>query len=235
LTDDLHVIRIEQQDERLGRHVVHDPASRRFAFTAEAPPKRDITLRVYNPRPLPSQTIGCCTGVDQAVKCNTAGNRVKGVVLDMDDAVQIYSRATGLDPWPGEWPPTDTGSSALAACKAAQSLGLVDRYEWIFNGVDGVLAALAAGKPVGVGSWWYASMFSTDPATGLVQVTGRKAGGHEWTVIGYRKKYDAFVGQCWWGQDFGKNGRFLIRRNNLADLLADDGDAHIVRRKGLPA
>jgi hypothetical protein len=233
--DDLHVIRIEQQDERLGRHVVHDERSRGFAFQAEAPPKRDITLRVYNPRPLPSQTIGCCTGVDQAVKCNTVGTRVKGVVLDMDDAVRIYSRATQIDPFPGTWPPVDSGSSGLAACKAAVEAGWISRYEWIFDGPPGILAALAAGHPVGVGSWWYSSQFSPDPATGLVQVTGRKAGGHEWTVIGYRKKYDAFVGQCWWGQGFGKNGRFLIRRNDLADLLSDDGDAHIVHKsKGTP-
>lgn len=236
MSPDLKVVTIQQQDPRLGRQCVHDERSRGFAFQAEAPPRRDIQLRGYYPRPLPSQRIGCCTGVDQAVKCNTAGSRVAGVILGMGTAEKIYSIATGLDPWPGEYPPTDTGSSGLAACKASESLGLIDRYEWIFNGPDGILAALAAGHPVGAGTWWYDSQFSPDPTTGLVQVTGRKAGGHEWTVTGYRKKYDAFVGQCWWGAwGLHGSGRFLIRRNDLAVLLADDGDAHIVRRKGLPA
>jgi hypothetical protein len=231
--ENLHVVTVEQTDPRLGRQVVHDPASRRFAFRAEAPPRRDISLRIYGPRRLPSQSIGCCTGVDQAVKCNTRGNRVAGHVLTLVDAERIYSNATRRDPWPGEYPPNDTGSSGLAACQAAQHLGLVDSYEWVFNGPDGILAALAQGRPVGVGTWWYESMFDVDQDTGLIQVGGRKAGGHQWTVTGYRARLDAFVGFCWWGQwGYRNTGRFLIRRADLAALLADDGDAHVTRRRG---
>lgn len=227
---DLKVVTIPQNSIRLGRQVLHDPASRRYAFRAEAPPKRDIQLRVYGPTPRPNQTIGCCTGVDQAVKCNTAGNRVKGHVLRMVDAERIYSNATKLDPWPGEYPPSDTGSSSLAACKAAQALGLIDRYEWLFRGVDDILAALAAGKPVGVGTWWYDSMFNVDRSTGLLNTGGSKAGGHQWTVTGYRARLDAFRGECWWGPDWGDRGGFYIRRSDLAELLADDGDCHVTYR-----
>jgi hypothetical protein len=228
---ELHVVTVPQLDPRLGRQVVHDPRSRSFPFRAAEAPRKDITLRVYNPRPLPAQVIGCCTGVDACVKANTAGNRVKGVVLDMDNAVRIYSRATQLDPWTGSYPPTDTGSSGLAACKASAERGLILRYEWIFNGVDGIHAALATGKPVGVGTYWYNSMFKTDAATGLVEVSGAKAGGHQYTIIGYRKRFDAFLGLCWWGAwGYQNTGRFLIRRTALADLLADDGDAHITVR-----
>ena len=229
--DELHVVTVEQNSIRLGRQVVHDPASRRYAFQAGEAPRRDIQLRVYGPTPRPNQTIGCCTGVDQCVKANTAGNRVAGHVLRMVDAERIYSNATKLDPWPGEYPPADTGSSGLAACKAAQALGLVDRYEWLFGGTDDILAALAAGKPVGVGTWWLRSMWNVDPATGLIEVGGPRDGGHQWTVTGYSKRFDAFRGECWWGESFGIAGRFLIRRADLAQLLADDGDAHVSYRR----
>ncbi len=231
---DLHVVTVEQTDPRLGRHVVHDPRSRRFAFPVSAvTPTRDIQLRSYGPKPLPEQVIGCCTGVDQAVKGNVVGNRVFGEVLDMDDAVRIYSRATELDPWSESYPPDDTGSSGLAACKAAVEQGDVERYEWLFGGVDQIAAALMTGLPVGVGTWWYQSMFDVDPDTGLIEMGGRKAGGHQWSITGYRKYYDAFVGVCWWGPTWGINGtgRFLIRRRDLADLLADDGDVHVAYRK----
>jgi hypothetical protein len=227
---ELHVVTVEQTDPRLGRQVVHDPRSRSFAFQADTPPRRDIQLRVYGPTPRPNQTIGNCTGVDQAVKCDTVGNRVKGHILTMVDAERIYAKATELDPWPGTYPPDDTGSSGLAACKAAQFFGLISDYSWIFNGVDGIFAALAAGRPVGVGTWWLENMFNVAPATGLVDVSGQRAGGHQWAVTGYRKRLDAFRGECWWG-DWGITGGFLIRSDDLAELLADDGDAHVTTRK----
>lgn len=231
MSDDLHVVTVEQTDPRLGRQVVHDPRSRRFAFTATATPRRDITLRVYNPRPNPNQEIGCCTGVDAAVKCNTRGNRIPGKILGMNDAVAVYSRATQLDPWQGSYPPTDTGSSGLAACKASMEKGLITGYEWILTGTDGVYAALTEGRSVGVGTWWKSRMFEVDPQSGLIDASGSLAGGHQYTIVGYRKRYDAFIGLCWWGT-FGmdKQGRFLIRRSDLAELLADDGDAHVTRR-----
>jgi hypothetical protein len=230
--DQLHVVTVPQLDPRLGRQVVHDPASRRFAFRAEAPPKRDITLRVYGPRTRPNQEIGNCTGVAECVMGDTIGNRIAGVTLNMDDAVRIYSRATELDPWDGQYPPTDTGSSGTAAANAAVEMGIATRFEWIFNGADGILAALAAGHSVSVGTWWLHDMWNVDQATGLINVGGDRDGGHQWCVVGYSKRYDAFRGECWWGTwGFRNTGRFLIRRQDLAELLSDDGDAHVSYRK----
>jgi hypothetical protein len=233
--DDLHVVTVPQTDERLGRQVVHDPRSRNFAFRSVETPRRDIQLRVYGPRSRPDQAVGCCTGVDQCVKANTAGNRVKGVVLRMDDALKIYSRATEIDPWPGSWEPDDTGSSGLAACKAAVEQGLITCFDWIFTGTAGIYAALEQGRPVGVGTWWMDSMFDVDQGTGLIDVDGRRAGGHQYTVVGYSRRYDAFRIECWWGSwGFRNTGRALIRRADLDALLADDGDAHVVTRRMPP-
>jgi hypothetical protein len=131
---DLHVVMVDQQDPRLGRQVVHDPRSRAFPMAApDTSTWRSKTIRMYDPTPNPNQTIGDCTGCDKAMEGNAAGNRVSGRVLTMADAEQVYSLATELDPWDGSWPPTDTGSSSLAAAKAAQrlKLGSAFRDVWI--------------------------------------------------------------------------------------------------------
>lgn len=231
--DDLHVVRIEQTDPRLGRHIVHDPRSRRFAVSAprEVAVKRSFRHRVFSPTPLPNQTIGNCTGVDQCVRADAQGNRIQGVILGMPDAVKLYERATQLDPFEGTYPPDDTGSSGLAAAKAATEAGIIERYEWVFGGADQVLATLRD-RPVGVGTRWHRDMFTPEPNTFLVRPTGPIVGGHQWAVIGWNQRYQAFEGMCWWGDDFGSHGMFRIRKDDLATLLADDGDAHVTYRKG---
>ena len=233
--DDLEtVITVPVSDPRFGRNVVHDRRSRNFVYSHDAAGVRPSTAfrhRVYGPTPVPNQPIGCCTGVDQAVKADTAGNRIPGVILGMDYAIKAYSLATTLDDAvsPGQYPPDDTGSSGLYACKASKQLGIIDAYQWVMAGADAVLQTLID-HPVGVGTWWYQSMMETDPDTGLVDVSGPKVGGHQWTLIGWRPELDAFEGMCWWGPDFGHRGVFRIKRTHLGDLLADDGDAHITHR-----
>lgn len=238
MSAELRIITVPQQDVRLGRQVVHDPQSRRFAYPLTAlttKPSRPVRHRVWGPTTTPSQRVGCCTGVDQAVQGNAKGNRRTGVILGMADAERIYSRATQIDPWAGQWPPEDTGSSGLAACKAAKEQGLIVRYEWLFAGAGQVLATLVGGqgKPgrcVGVGTWWHDDMFRPDPKSLLVSPTGPVVGGHQWTITGWEPYYDAFEGLCWWGPKFGQKGRFRIRYYDLDRLLADDGDAHVTYR-----
>lgn len=230
--EDLKVIIVDQTDERLGRQIVHDPRSRNYEHE---PLRLDDNLRdlqwrhrVYGPREVPRQRVGCCTGVDQCVRGNALGNRKRGVVLDMACAESLYSRASQLDPWAGQWPPTDTGSSGLAACKAAKEQGLITRYEWLFS-PEAVLAALRE-IPVGFGGMWTNDMFDPDPRTLLVEPTGGPAGGHQWSLIGWSREFQAFEGLCWWGESFGDRGRFRIRYDHFADLMADNGDAHVSYR-----
>ena len=224
MSDEIKVITVEQTDPRLGRQVVHDPRSRGFAMRVDVDESlwRTHFIRVYDPRPNPNQIIGNCTGVSKCVQFNAVGNRKTGHVLRMDDAVAIYSKATSLDPFPGTYPPDDTGSSGLGASKAAQAMGLGGEYRWLFGGADEVVQAVMDGHTPSVGTWWYNSMFNPD-RYGVVRPTGSKAGGHQWTVRGYDKGKDLIMGRCWWGtfRDF------WIARTDLDDLLMDDGDAHI--------
>jgi hypothetical protein len=235
VSDDLHVIRIEQQDPRLGRHVVHDPRSRNFAAPRQAVTRRNKAHRIYDPRPNPNQPRGNCTGCAETMMANTVGNRVVGSVLGMGIADKIYSRATELDPWPGSWPPTDIGSSGTAAAKAAVEMGIGERYDWYF-GLDAVLDGLQR-SPISVGTWWYFDMFHVEPGTLRVHPTGGKAGGHQWLLRGHDVSASKTVGQqiiegaCWWGAYH----YFRMTVDEFADLLADDGDAHYTKRKGLPA
>jgi hypothetical protein len=226
VTDDLFKIRYPRLDVRLGRNVVHDPRSRAFprAAAVDRSTWRDKAVRIYDPLPNPNQPVGCCTGVDASVKLNAIGNRVKGRVLGMDIALKVYSRATQLDPWMGSYPPEDTGSSGLAAAKAAVEFGLATEYRWLFRGADEVVQTIMEGEPVGIGARWEWDMFEQD-ANGVIHLGGGLAGGHQWTARGYDVDRDLILGRCWWGSFRD----FWISRADLAILLADNGDAHVLR------
>lgn len=214
---------VEQQSPLLGRQKVHDPASRGFAMraTVDRSSWRDKAVRIYDPLPNPNQRVGCCTGVAKCSQLNAVGNRVTGRVLDMEDAEAVYSANTRKDPWSGEWPPTDTGSSGLASAQTAQELLGAGEYRWLFGGADEVVQNVVEGRVISIGTWWYWDMF-TPGADGLVHPTGGHAGGHQYVARGYDLSRDRVLCRCWWG-DFRD---FWIGRADLDSLLRDGGDAH---------
>lgn len=226
--DDLYVKRIPSSDSRLGRHVVHDPRARGFAAPTPVDTStwRSKIIRVWDPIPNPNQVIGNCTGVAKCVQFNASGNRRTGVVLKMPDADRIYSLATTIDPWPGSWQPDDTGSSGGAAAKAAQQLGLGGEYRWRFDGASGAIQEVQNGNVVNIGSRWDNRMFEQD-SRGRIHLGGGLAGGHEWSLIGFDAYTGEGIGLCWWG----RFRRFRIdTEQDLPELLADDGDAHVQAR-----
>lgn len=237
MSTDLHVIVVDQEYPQLGRQVVHDPASRRFArgLTVDPETWRTTTIRTSDPIPNPDQPNGCCTGVSECVQGNSVGVPSVQRRLTMDDAQGVYSLATQLDPFAGQMPEQDTGSSGLAAAKAARRLGLLSgRYDWLFGGADEVVQHLMRPDrtPVSVGTWWYEGMMRPRQdgrhALPLVEPTGRRVGGHQFTARGYHKPTDTVIIRCWWGS----YRDVRIRRSHLADLLADNGDAHVTERLG---
>jgi hypothetical protein len=97
-------------------------------------------------RPILDQgALGSCTGNAAAGALGTdplyntlpAGHPP----LDEDFAVRVYSAATKIDPWPGDYPPDDTGSDGLSAAKACKALGLIPGYLHATS-LDGMQAAL---------------------------------------------------------------------------------------------
>lgn len=225
---DLHIVHKNQTDPRLGRQVVHDPVSRLFARRG-SPVNRDTWKtkynRIYDPCPNPNQTIGNCTGCAKAMRFNTVGARTTAVVHKMPFADKIYSWASANDPWAEQWPPTDTGSSGLAAAKAAQFYGIGGEYRWLFGGADETVQSIMDGETVEFGIWWPEGGFNPYMTKyGMrIDLTGPDRGGHQLVARGYHEPTDSILARCWWG-DFRD---VLIARAQVDDFLHRDGDQHI--------
>lgn len=227
-------LKIEQtpfNDHRLGRVIVHDPKSwdHQEKLPMLTTPLVSVQHRRYDPIPEPNQQVGCCTMVSECMLGNTVGNRVTGKVLNMDDALRGYSIATGIDPFPYSWPPHDTGSSGLAAAKAAVQMGIAVEYVWYFT-LEQILQGLQK-HPISFGGYWYGDMFGATYTKPIVRPTGSLEGGHQWVLSGYDAKEKLIAGECWWGKSFGRNGRFYIAVEDFRTLQEADGDAHFTLRK----
>lgn len=144
--------------------------------------------------------------------------------LTHEDALDLYSKATELDEFPGSYPPNDTGSSSIGACKAGVRFGYLSGYRHTF-GFTYFCSALQL-SPMIVGTNWYSDMTYPDKR-GFVYPTGDVVGGHEYTAVGvnYQTKTLHFVNS--WGKDWGRNGRFKMRFDDFESLLAADGDATV--------
>jgi hypothetical protein len=215
---DLYVRRIEEHvspGRRLGRHVVHDPRSRGHAVE----PRRDTKWlsspgwRRYIPILDQGARLGSCVG-NACIGClgssrffgALAKQRAAGLRLDEPQAVTVYSDATALDPWPGEYPPTDTGTSGLAGAKVLHRAGLISGYRWAF-GMDALHTAILEG-PLMVGVNWYESMDEPDP-DGVVQVAGQIRGGHEFELLAFSARTFLWRAAQSWGRGWGPLRLFL--------------------------
>lgn len=224
----IKVITVPQHDPRLGRQLVHDERSRGWAFRPKIDQTtwRDRLIRIYDPIPNPNQDIGCCTCCSKSSQQNAVGNRVLGQVLNYDFARNtMYPLVTSIDPFPGTWPPDDTGSSGLASAKAAQKLGIGGEYRWIFGGVEEIVQTVVQGGIVSMGTWWYNDMFNPD-SKGYVTPTGGRAGGHQWIFDGFDLDSRSLRGRCWWGSFKW----FWLTMDTTDFLLGDGGDAHVQKR-----
>lgn len=221
----LDIETVEQKSPLLGRNKVHDERSRAWAATVPVDKStwRSKAIRLYEPSPNPNQEVGCCTGVAKCSQLNAIGNRVTGRVLGMGHALSIYHRNTQIDPWEGEYPPDDTGSSGLASAKTAKEMGLGTDYYWLFGGADEVVQNVMQGRVISVGTWWYWNMFDKTASGLLGTDDGGMAGGHQYVIRGYYEPKDWVLGRCWWGPEFRD---FYMPRLQLDRLLRDGGDAH---------
>lgn len=227
-TPDLDVEIVEHLDHRLGRNKVHDPRSRNFAMgtTIDRTTWTTKVIRIFDPSVNPNQCHGECTGCANAMMLNSEGNRIPNQVLNMNYAHKVYSGATKIDPWQGAWPPTDTGSSGLAAAKVAQQMKTGGAYRWIMNGADGVVQSIMDGRVVSVGTWWTEGLSRRD-ANLNIEPTGMRIGGHQYVVRGYDAGRDSVIIRCWWGSYRDA----YLKRSHLNDLLMDGGDAHVQDRR----
>jgi hypothetical protein len=212
----------------LGRHIRHDVRSRAFAAPLGPEPTQDKRHRVY--RKLNQGSLGCCVPTAGAGALNTAPTRslvTPRPTIAMPTVHDWYRRVTRVDPFAGEWEPTDTGSSALALGEVLTDLGVINRYDWAFGFAHGL--ANISERPWLAGTWWTNDMFHPD-ADGRVHPTGGDAGGHEyeWVGVELRSRLTRGDNRAWfvqtWGLDYGVNGYFYMTWDDFAELVARDGD-----------
>lgn len=226
-------------DPRLKRHVVHD--SRSLAYQVKA---RDVsTLRSVrhhvNIPTLDQGQNGSCTGNagTHNLGCDMFWGAGSGVLSTVDAtadetyATALYSDATKVDPFPGTFPPDDTGSDGLSVAKVLKSRGLISGYQHATS-LNAALTALADG-PVMIGSDWLEDMFYPD-ADGRLILTGAVAGGHEYIL----DELDVEQQRVWmhnsWGSSWGIEGRAWMTWDDLGTLLSGDGDCTVLVPATLP-
>lgn len=217
---------------RLGRHINHDPRSRLFGFSARPEADVPIVTTSWQRRiPILDQgSLGSCTGNAAAGWIGT-DNTVRagitdfgGTPVDEADAVAIYSQATRIDPFPGVYPPDDTGSDGLSVAKVLKAWGLADSYSHCFT-LDETLRACMSG-PVLIGILWYENMCYPD-VDGLVTPGGPVVGGHELclTAVDVDARRVTFANS--WGDSWGVVGYGQMTWDTLGRLLSEDGDATV--------
>lgn len=205
---------------RLGRHIQHDERSWNFP----APKAKGSLISISHKRlckPFNQGNVGSCTGNAVTGFLMTEPTHNPGWNFDEKTALAIYTSATHLDRVPGYYPAEDTGSSGLAAMKAAQKMGYVDKYTHCF-GIDHALATLMLNSVI-TGVNWYEG-FDTPDANGHVQISGSIRGGHEFSIVGVDVAHKLI--ECWnsWGTAYGLAGRFFITWADFKRLLAEKGD-----------
>jgi hypothetical protein len=222
-------------DKRLGRSQNHDPRSRAYGFVAGAP---TITTTMHQ-RMVPVFNQGgvlSCTG--NAVVGALGTQPLFGVLpvshaaLDEAEALAIYAAATAIDPFPGTYPPTDTGSDGLSVAKVALAQQLISGYQHTFTLMDALAAIML--YPVITGFGWY-SDFDVPDANGLVKIGGYVRGGHEVEIVGVDAEAKIITLVNSWGTLWGKNGFFSISWDDFGRLLNEGGDVTVLLPLSVPA
>lgn len=213
----------------LGRNVRHD--SRSLSFQVRA---KDISelKSVKHHRFIPTLnqgSLGSCTGNAGTGALGTAlfweeGQHILSptdAIADEHYAITLYSDATKIDPYQGDYPPSDTGSDGLSIAKVLQNRGLISGYVHATS-LEAALTALEE-SPVLGGVEWRSDMFHPDP-DGHVHITGSIAGGHEivFDELDVENKRVWFTNS--WGERWGVHGRAYLTWDDFATLLSRAGD-----------
>jgi hypothetical protein len=234
----------------LGRNINHDPRSLRFLI---APKTVDVTPQtVFWPRRiplvnqgLPEPGVGSCTlsssigvlGSDPfwATLPDDVKRQLSTPTTAQQFAVELYSETTAKDPFPGTYPPEDTGSDGNSAASTLRDHGLIAGWQHITSIAAAEVAIQRA--PFITGTVWLAGMDRPD-RTGLVNPTGTAEGGHEYQCFGREVARDRWWFWQTWGEHFGVEppvpeiaaavpglGAWALTTKSLAYLLDQQGDA----------
>jgi len=226
---------IPSTDPRLGRHVRHDDRSWDYRFSTAG---LTLTSTKHTRRiPVLDQgNLGSC--VPNAAEGNVGTDpffdTLPGVTWGEPLAQSWYSEVTAADPYPGQWPPDDTGSDGLSMAKVLKAKGLISGYQHTFTLNDALLALTV--RPVITGVTWFNSMFDPTPDGQIVVDTNSGvAGGHEFVL----DELDVENRWVWmtnsWNESWGLQGRAYFDWSDFGVLLADQGDVTVFTPLTQPA
>jgi hypothetical protein len=220
---------------RLGRHVEHDSRSKAYALSEDLFGAGVYTSATHtvNAPVLDQANVGACTGFGTeacvstdpfygAIPTTVAARPTGDVDTDNQQGYSLYSSATHLDNIKGSWKPDDTGSSGLAAAKAAMKAGLIAGCQHALS-LDAALKGL--GKLACItGVNWYEG-FDNPDSSGRVKISGSVRGGHEFCVFAIDVANRLVGGRQSWGLGYGLDGVFWFSWDDWGRLLDEQGDA----------
>ena len=139
---------------------------------------------------------------------------------------QIYDEAIVNDEFSDNDidPTRQFGTSVRAGVKVLQAHGHVMNYLWAQSVEDIRSWHLADQGCIVLGIDWYADMMETDQ-NGFIHASGEWVGGHCIKTTGWSDTRDAVRLQNSWGVTWGQFGRAWLGRDDLARLLAQQGEA----------
>jgi len=141
--------------------------------------------------------LGSCTGNGTAQCLSTWPFSGK---LTEADALKIYKLATTIDPFPGAYPPTDTGSDGASAALAAKRLGYTTLDFAAVDTLEELQVALLKSTCI-IGTDW-TDHDSSPTACGEMTAGGVVQGGHEPQVAFWDSELKRFgIRNSWanWG------------------------------------
>lgn len=214
------------EDRRLDRLVSFDERSRRYPIRSIVPeigPKRGRTW--FCDTVLDQGAEGACVGfacshelICQPQVCKSVDGKFA--------RERIYFEAQKEDEWEGgAYPgarPFYEGTSVLAGVKQLKKLGLIDEYRWAFS-LEELIRGLYYEGPAILGVNWYEGMSETD-RNGHIHKRGELRGGHAILARGFSKVYRRVKLHNSWGRSWGVDGWCWISFDDLAALLAENGE-----------
>jgi hypothetical protein len=228
---------IPSTDPRLKRHVKHDSRSLAYPFVPKDVQVQTVRWDRHSPV-LDQGNLGSCTG-NAGIGCMATNpfyaTLPAGVDLTETGAVKLYSEATALDDYQGDYPPDDTGSDGLSIGKALKARGWISGYTHVLSGANGIALALQT-SPVIIGINWYESFYEPSASGQITLSTGSQlAGGHEVEVIGYDVEKGLFEFENSWGTEWGVGGNAFIADGLMDQLMTADGDCTVFTPVTAPA
>ena len=239
------------ENMRLGRHLELD--ARSLAFQVDlAQQQKPIKPAEWKPAipTLDQSHLGSCTGNAGTYHlsalygaANLSAIKLAGKTLSATNAtaneqfaVEVYHEATIKDGVPGNYPPTDTGSSGLGVAKALKAANLISKYVWATNARAFGALLQTAGCIIGVP--WYEAWFTPD-AHGFVDsgnwAASGVAGGHEIYVEALESWSDTDPSQSVirfhnsWNDSWGDHGCGRLRFSTYHQLMSQIDVKQLVR------